>query len=162
MHLAGKSLLDTAAEIASQVAETDVNSAILVGDEHEVNHAENSFFISHLIDIVDDCSILLLSEARLGEIAVQFLDGRLLVLSQPCSALIFGELKHSIIESLPQFDASSSNLVDRLAQLRVDRQNTSSLSGVSPFPFLVVNTRGRYNEPLDGFGGMSLLCDHDA
>ena len=57
--------------ISAQVAQTDVDPAVLVSHVHKANHAKSNLLVGHVTQIMHDRSILLPPEARLGKDLVE-------------------------------------------------------------------------------------------
>ena len=128
---------------------------------HEPNHPEYNFFVGHISEVLNNASVLLPSEPRLVEVLVELVDDFSAVLDEPGRALLLGHLEDTIVEFLPKLDTTSGNLVDGLAKLGANGEDTTSLLRVCTFPLSVVDTLCGNDKILDRRAGVCLFRHHD-
>ena len=131
-----KALFNMFQPISFQVPQGD-RPALLVSNKHQSNHPQNCLFACHATQAGRNATILLPPEPRHTEVLVQLVDGAIPPLLQLGRVLFLWQLGYRIIEFLPQFCATRSNFVNRLAQLRADGQDASS---VCAFPSTAAST----------------------
>lgn len=107
-------------------------------------------------------SINELVQTYLLKIIIQPLDDIVLLLSEPCSALLLGQVEDGLVEFLPKLDTTVGNLVDGLSELRGDGENATGRLVVGLLPLVVLDTRSVNNHLLDRLAGVGFLGDHNA
>ena len=128
-------------------------------DVHEANHPGDDLLVSRVGEVLDDRAILLPAKPRLSEVLVELVDDLRMVLGKLSSAL---QLQDGVIELLPELDATGSDLVDGLSELRKDGEDTAGRLGIGALPSSVIDTRRSDDEILDGRARVHLLGNHNA
>jgi len=105
-----------------------------MGHVHETNHSKNSLFVRHVAEVLRSCTVLLPSEPGFLEVLVKFFNNFCPTFGQPGSSLLLGHGEDSIVKFFPQLDPTSRDLVDWLAQLGTNGQNTASFLVIGTFP----------------------------
>ncbi|GFZ49402.1 hypothetical protein JCM24511_07522 [Saitozyma sp. JCM 24511] len=157
-----EALFDAAKPVANEVAEGDVHPTVLLGDVHESDHTARDLLVGHGAEVRDDGAVGLLAEPRLVKVLVEAVDDVVLLGLEPRATLLAGLSKDSVVELAPELDTASGNLVDRLAELGADSEDTTGGLVVSALPLGIVDTGRVDNELLDRRAGVGLLGDHDA
>src|SRR6266540_5381067 len=69
-----KALLDSSQPVSRQIAQRVVDPSLLMPNEHQANHSENSLLICHVAQVEGNTPILLPSEPGFSKVLVQFLN----------------------------------------------------------------------------------------
>lgn len=159
---ASEPLFDTPQPVADKVSERNIDPPILLGDVHQSDHSPGNLLVSHLANVGNDSAVRLLAEPRLVKVLVKPVNDIVTLVLEPSSSLLPGLGKDGVVKLSPELDTSGGNLVDRLAELGSDGEDTTGGPVVGTFPLGVVNTGSVNDELLDGSAGVSFLGDHDS
>ena len=123
-----------------QITQSNINPSLFMRDKHQLNHPIQYLCVRHILQI-DGFALRILSEPRFLEIGVQsFDDVRFLVLEDGRKFFLRG-VENRIIHFLPQHDSSSCEFVNRFAEFRTYRDDTTCGSFVRLFPVFIIKTR---------------------
>src|SRR5208282_1519530 len=119
-----ESFLETTNEISRQVAQSNINPSLFMRHKHQLDHPIQYFCVCHVLQI-DGIALGILSEPRFLEIGVQsFDDVRFLVLEDGWEFLLWG-VENCIIHFLPEHDSSGCEFMNRFAEFRTYRDDTT-------------------------------------
>ena len=118
-------------------------------DVHKTDHTENDLLVGHVRNVLDDRAVLLPAEPGLVEVLIELRDDFGAALSEPCGALLLGQLEDGVVELLPELDTTRRDLVDGLAELRADGEDPTGLLRVRALPLRVVDALRGDDEVLD-------------